>query len=146
VFTVAKPESLFWQQVRKNLKEFSFIRLESWVNHGIPDVLGTTKEGIYFTLELKVTKSNKVSLSPHQISYHEERKTASAFILVKRVLESSPRKSRIYLYSPDQARELSEQGLSLSPLSLSDPINWSFVQERLAFLIRGRTKDQLIGS
>ena len=146
MFTVAKPESLFWQQVRKNLKEFSFIRLESWVNHGIPDVLGTTKEGIYFTLELKVTKSNKVSLSPHQISYHEERKTAAAFILVKRVLESSPRKSRIYLYSPDQARELSEQGLSLSPLSLSDPINWSFVQERLAFLIRGRTKDQLIGS
>ena len=143
---MAKPESLFWQQVRKNLKEFSFIRLESWVNHGIPDVLGTTKEGIYFTVELKVTKSNQVSFSPHQISYHEERKNSPAFILVKRVLESSPRKSRIYLYSPDQARELSEQGLSLSPLSLSDPINWSFVQERLAFLIRGRTKDQLIGS
>ena len=56
LFTVAKPESLFWQQVKKNLKIFSFVRLESWVNHGIPDVLGTTQEGIYFTVELKVTK------------------------------------------------------------------------------------------
>jgi len=143
---VAKPESLFWQQVKKNLKEFSFIRLESWVNHGIPDVLGTTKEGIYFTVELKVTKSNRVSFSPHQISYHEERKNSPAFILVKRALDSSPRKSQLYIYSSDQVLSLSKEGLKTSPLSLSDPINWSFVQEHLAFLIRRRTYDQLIGS
>ena len=142
---MAKPESLFWQQVKKNLKEFSFIRLESWVNHGIPDVLGTTKEGIYFTVELKVTKSNQVSFSPHQISYHEERKNSPAFILVKRVLDSSPRKSQIYIYSSDQVLSLSKEGLSLSPLSLSDPVNWSFVQEHLAFLVRRRTYDQLTG-
>ena len=140
---MAKPESLFWQQVKKNLKEFSFIRLESWVNHGIPDVLGTTKEGIYFTVELKVTKSNQVSFSPHQISYHEERKNSPAFILVKRVLESSPRKYDIYIYSSDQVRDLSEQGLSLSPLSLSAPVNWSFVQSHLTFLVRQTTKEML---
>ena len=117
---MAKPESLFWQQVKKNLKGFSFVRLESWVNHGIPDVLGTSQEGIYFTIELKVTNSNKVIFSPHQIAYHETRKNAPAFILVK---------------------GLAQQGLSLSPLCISDPINWSFVQEQLALLIRGRTKD-----
>ena len=139
-FTVAKPESLFWQQVKKNLKAFSFIRLESWVNHGIPDVLGTTKEGIYFTVELKVTKSNQVSFSPHQISYHEERKNSPAFILVKRVLDKSPRKSQIYIYSSDQVVSLNEQGLSLS-----DPVNWSFVQEHLAFLIRRMTYEKLVG-
>jgi len=140
---VAKPESLFWQQVKKNLKAFSFIRLESWVNHGIPDVLGTTKEGIYFTVELKVTKSNQVSFSPHQISYHEERKNSPAFILVKRVLDKSPRKSKLYIYSSDQVATLATQGLFLSPLSFSDPINWSFVQEHLAFLIRRMTYDLL---
>ena len=140
LFTVAKPESLFWQQVKKNLKIFSFVRLESWVNHGIPDVLGTTQEGIYFTVELKVTKSNKVAFSPHQISYHEKRKHSPAFVLVKRVLDRSPRKSQIYIYSSDQVKDLAEQGLSLSPLSLSDPIHWPFVQEQLAFFIRQRTK------
>jgi penicillin-binding protein-related factor A (putative recombinase) len=142
---VAKPESLFWQQVKKNLKAFSFIRLESWVNHGIPDVLGTTKEGIYFTVELKVTKSNRVSFSPHQISYHEERKNSPAFIMVKRVLDSSPRNPQIYIYSSDQVLSLDKQGLKTPPLSLSNPVNWSFVQEHLAFLIRRRTYDQLTG-
>ena len=142
---MAKLESLFWQQVKKNLKAFSFIRLESWVNHGIPDVLGTTKEGIYFTVELKVTKSNRVSFSPHQISYHEERKNSPAFIMVKRVLDSSPRNPQLYIYASDQVLSLDKQGLKTPPLSLSNPVNWSFVQEHLAFLIRRRTYDQLTG-
>lgn len=138
---MAKPESLFWQQVKKNLKGFSFVRLESWVNHGIPDVLGTSQEGIYFTIELKVTNSNKVIFSPHQIAYHETRKNAPAFILVKRLFKKYPRKSQLYIYAAGQVKGLVEQGLSLSPLCISDPINWSFVQEQLALLIRGRTKD-----
>tara|TARA_R110000787_G_scaffold52029_1_gene122797 strand:- start:309 stop:737 length:429 start_codon:yes stop_codon:yes gene_type:complete len=142
---VAQPEKLFWQQVRKNLTEFSWIRLESRVNHGIPDVLGCTKEGIYFTTELKVTKSNKVNLSPHQIAYHEERKNSCAFILVKRLLESNPRKSTVHIYGAEQVRDLAVKGLIVPSLSSSDPINWSFVQEQLATLVRGRTNDQLIG-
>ena len=113
---MAQPEKLFWQQVRKNLTAFSWIRLESRVNHGIPDVLGTTEEGIYFTVELKVSKSNKVNLSPHQIAYHEERKKAPAFILVKSLLKDSPRKYGVHLYAPEQVRELAVLGLSLPPL------------------------------
>ena len=66
--------------------------------------------------------------------------------MVKRVLDSSPRNPQLYIYSSDQVLSLSKEGLSLSPLSLSDPINWSFVQEHLAFLIRRRTYDQLTGS
>jgi hypothetical protein len=139
---VAQPEKLFWQQVRKNLTAFSWIRLESRVNHGIPDVLGTTEEGIYFTLELKVSKSNKVSLSPHQISYHEERKKAPAFILVKSLLKGSPRKYELYLYSPDQVRELAVLGLSLPPLYRSSSADWPLVQEQLALIVRQRTNGQ----
>jgi len=137
---VAQPEKLFWQQVRKNLTAFSWIRLESRVNHGIPDVLGTTEEGIYFTVELKVSKSNKVNLSPHQIAYHEERKNAPAFILVKSLLKDSPRKYDVYLYAPVQVRELAVLGLSLPPLYRSSPVDWSKVQEQLLFAIRQRIK------
>ena len=114
--------------------------MESRVNHGIPDVLGTTEEGIYFTVELKVSKSNKVNLSPHQIAYHEERKNAPAFILVKSLLKGSPRKYDVYLYAPEQARELAVLGLSLPPLCLSSPVDWSKVQEQLLFAIRQRIK------
>ena len=137
---MAQPEKLFWQQVRKNLTAFSWIRLESRVNHGIPDVLGTTEEGIYFTVELKVSKSNKVNLSPHQIAYHEERKNAPAFILVKSLLKGSTRKYGVHLYAPEQARELAVHGLSLLPLYRSSPVDWSKVQEQLLFAIRQRIK------
>jgi hypothetical protein len=65
--------------------------------------------------------------------------------MVKRVLDSSPRNPQIYIYSSDQVVSLNEQGLSLSPLSLSDPVNWSFVQEHLAFLIRRMTYEKLVG-
>ena len=139
VFTVAQPEKLFWQQVRKNLTAFSWIRLESRVNHGIPDVLGTTEEGIYFTVELKVSKSNKVNMSPHQIAYHEERKNAPAFILVKSLLESSPKKYGVYLYTSDQARELAVRGLSLPAVYRSSPAQWPLVQEQLLLVVRQRT-------
>ena len=133
-------EKLFWQQVRKNLTALSWIRLESRVNHGIPDVLGTTEEGIYFTVELKVSKSNKVNMSPHQIAYHEERKNAPAFILVKSLLESSPRKYGVYLYTSDQARELAVRGLSLPAVYRSSPAQWPLVQEQLLLVVRQRTK------
>ena len=119
--------------------------MESRVNHGIPDVLGTTKDGVYFTTELKVTKSNKVNLSPHQIAYHEERKNSCAFILVKRLLESNPKKSQLHIYGAEQVRELADHGLKVPGLFAFDPINWSLVQKQLVILVRGRTKDQLIG-
>ena len=81
--TVAKKESLFWKKVRMNLKSFILVRIESWTNHGIPDVLGVSPGGVYFTVELKVTESKKVSFSPHQIAYHKLRENAPAFILVQ---------------------------------------------------------------
>ena len=59
------------------------------------------------------------------------------------LMDSSPRNPQIYIYSSDQVRELSEKGLKTPPLSLSDPVNWPFVQEHLAFLIRGMTYDLL---
>jgi len=133
---VAQPEKLFWQQVKKNLKGFSFIRLESRVNLGIPDVLACSDSGVYLTLELKVTSSNKVKLSPHQISFHVQRETAPAFILVKRTFQKHPRKSELHLYAPDQVRALAENGLVVPALlSFGSPVDWSKVQEQLDALL-----------
>ena len=139
---MAKPESNFWSQVKKNLKQFQWVRLESWATQGVPDLLGTTSAGKFFTVELKVSKSNKVNMSPHQIAYHEERKRAPAFILVKSLLKGSARKYDVYLYAPEQARELAVLGLSLSPLYRSSSAHWPLVQEQLAVIVRQRTNGQ----
>jgi hypothetical protein len=44
--------------------------------------LGYNNSGHFFTVELKVTKSNKVRLSPHQIAFHVKHPNNS-FILVE---------------------------------------------------------------
>jgi RecB family endonuclease NucS len=53
-----KPESKFWQEVKKNITGISFTRLESWASAGVPDLLCYNKNGKFFTIELKVTKGN----------------------------------------------------------------------------------------
>ena len=60
---MAKPESNFWSQVKKNLKQFQWVRLESWAGQGVPDLLGTTSAGKFFTVELKVSKSKKQKIN-----------------------------------------------------------------------------------
>ena len=34
-----RPESKFWHEVKKNITEISFTRLESWASAGLPDLL-----------------------------------------------------------------------------------------------------------
>jgi len=65
-----KPERKLYAKVKKFIPKISWIRLENNSLHGTPDLLGCNVNGHFFTLELKVTKSNKVRFSPHQISFH----------------------------------------------------------------------------
>lgn len=95
---MAKPESNFWSQVKKNLKQFQWVRLESWATQGVPDLLGTTSAGKFFTVELKVSKSKKVKLSPHQISFHKSRPESPSFILVKTSGKARPKNLRCSLF------------------------------------------------
>jgi Holliday junction resolvase len=62
------PERKLYQKVRKNITQISWIRLENNSLHGTPDLLGYNNSGHFFTVELKVTKSNKIKFSPHQIA------------------------------------------------------------------------------
>jgi hypothetical protein len=77
-----KPESKFWQEVKKNITGISFTRLESWASAGVPDLLCYNKNGKFFTIELKVTKGKFAVFSPHQISFHIKH-PKNSFILKK---------------------------------------------------------------
>jgi hypothetical protein len=79
---MAKDESKFWQEVKKNLTEISFTRLESWASAGVPDLLCYNKKGYFFTVELKVEKRKKLIFSPHQIAFHIKH-PRNTFILQK---------------------------------------------------------------
>ena len=76
------PERKLYQKVKKSFSNFSLIRLENNSLHGTPDLLVSNARGHFFTIELKVTKSNKVTFSPHQISFHV-RHPNNSFILVE---------------------------------------------------------------
>ena len=64
------PERKLYQKIKKYLTGFSLIRLENNSLHGTPDLLVSNARGHFFTIELKVTKGNKINFSPHQIAFH----------------------------------------------------------------------------
>jgi len=76
------PERKFYQKIKRAFSNFSLIRLENNSLHGTPDLLVCNANGHFFTIELKVTKSNKVNLSPHQIAFHV-RHPHNTFIMVE---------------------------------------------------------------
>ena len=66
----------------------------------------------FFTVELKVTKSNKVRLSPHQIAFHVKH-PKNSFILVEALGQRS-----VKLFPGTMVQELDACGLELEPLCL----------------------------
>ena len=76
------PERKLYQKLKKNITSISWIRLENFSSSGTPDLLGYNTSGTFFTIELKVTKSNKIRFSPHQIAFHVKHPNNS-FILVE---------------------------------------------------------------
>ena len=77
-----KPETKFYAKIKKNITSISWIRLENLSVPGTPDLLGYNNSGVFFTVELKYTKTNKVTFSPHQIAFHVKH-PKHTFILVE---------------------------------------------------------------
>ena len=116
-----KPETLFSNQLIKNLKEVFFTRIENKHGGGIPDLYCTYNNKSAF-LELKIkTKQNKVLISPLQISWNYKHflKNPINYYLVK-----DPRRDVIELYNGDQGRELLEKGGEAVPTLSFDRENW----------------------
>ena len=106
------PEAKFYQQIKRNFKEFSLIRLENNSLLGTPDLLVCNNSGHFFTIELKVTKGYKLKFSPHQIAYHV-RHPKNTFILTKALGPCAPNTSPISMYRGSRIRELVTSGLKL---------------------------------
>ena len=102
-----KPETKFYGQVKKYITEISWIRIENLAVPGTPDLLGYNNNGIFFTVELKYTKTNKVTFSPHQIAFHVKHPN-NTFILVQDACSMLPK-----LYEGKNIRELAAWGLKL---------------------------------
>ena len=109
-------ESNLYKKLKKEFKSISLIRLENRALLGTPDLLCQNKNGVFFTLELKVTKGKSVRLSPHQISFHMKHK-ACTFVLVACSLKLGSYR----LYSGSRILELVDSGLKLEPCALGLP-------------------------
>ena len=107
-----KPEVKLWHELKGIKNKISWTRLENRSLLGTPDLLGYNNRGIFFTVELKVTKSNKIRFSPHQISFHVKH-NLNTFILVA----CTPDKGKVRLYSGSGILELVNLGLKLEPLA-----------------------------
>ena len=106
------PEAKFYQQIKRNFKQLSLIRIENSSLLGTPDLLVYNTSGNFCTVELKVTKSNKLRFSPHQIAFHK-RHPHNTFILAKTLGPCSPKTSPISMYRGSRINELVTSGLSL---------------------------------
>ena len=120
------PEAKFYQNVKQNFKSFSLIRIENISLLGTPDLLVCNTSGHFCTLELKVTKGNKIRFSPHQIAFHI-RHPHNTFILAKALGPLPPKTSPISMYHGSRIRELVTSGLKLGAYDLSSTYTSSFI-------------------
>ena len=106
------PERKFYNKIKKSIPQISWIRLENNSLHGTPDLLGCNTFGTFFTVELKVTKSNKVRFSPHQISFHVKH-PHNTFIMVQHLGSGN-----VKLFRGSKIMELVACGLQLEACCL----------------------------
>tara|TARA_Y100001963_G_scaffold118401_1_gene164925 strand:- start:104 stop:502 length:399 start_codon:yes stop_codon:yes gene_type:complete len=101
------PEAKFYQKFKKSNPNIIWNRIENLSIPGMPDALGYTEKFFYFTVEFKVTKGNKVRLSPHQIAYHVAH-PYNSFICVQHLGSGT-----VKLYEGSVVRDLVAWGLKL---------------------------------
>ena len=107
-----KLESKFYNELKRITPQIRWTRIENTSVSGTPDLLGYNSFGHYFTVELKVSRSNSVRLSPHQIAYHITH-PKNSFIMVNALGQRS-----VKLYPGSVVRELVASGLELEALCL----------------------------
>ena len=106
-----KNESKFYNEIKKNINQISWIRIENNSLFGTPDLLGVNDNSTFFTVELKVAKGNKVTFSPHQIAFHFKH-PKNSFICVRGQGSRS-----VKLFEWAKIRELSKEGFKLKAIA-----------------------------
>ena len=64
------PETKLYKKLKKATPRIIWNRIENLSLPGMPDLLGYNDSGHFFTVELKITRANKLKFSPHQIAWH----------------------------------------------------------------------------
>ena len=122
---MVKPETKLWYELKRNTNKIIWTRLENKALFGTPDLLGYANSGNFFTVELKVAKGNRITFSPHQISFHVKH-NLNTFILVACALD----KGKVRLYPGAWLLDLVREGLKLEPLREG----WKLVTQKLESL------------
>ena len=107
---MVKNESELWQYLKKKTLNILWTKIENTSHLGTPDLLGYNKNKTFFTVELKVTKRNKLRFSPHQLAFHI-RHPQNTFILTMQLVDKV-----IKLYEGNQIESLVSRGLKLEPI------------------------------
>jgi hypothetical protein len=97
-----------WNNLRSKMpKSWNTTRIENRFGGGIPDV-HVCAEGLPFWIELKVTKTNRVNVSAHQVAWNfaYSQSGGVSFFLVAALLTSN-----LYLFDGVLGRGLAEHGL-----------------------------------
>ena len=116
--TEVNPKNTWVQKLNyiKNLRpkplELSGHGLKTLAYLVLPDLLGYNTSGHFFTVELKITRANKLKFSPHQIAFHVAH-PKNTFILAEAL---GPR--LVKLFHGSRIRELAACGFKLEACSL----------------------------
>ena len=106
------PEAKLYKKIKKNITSISWIRLENNTLLGTPDLFGYNNSGVFFTVELKVTRGNKVRFSPHQIAFHVKHPN-NTFICIEHLGSGA-----VKLFRGSQILELEACGLEVEACCL----------------------------
>ena len=120
------PEAKLHKKLVKEWSNFSFTRIENISLLGTPDLLVCNNNGHFFTVELKVTKGNKLKFSPHQIAWHYKHPD-NTFIIAEAL---GPRAAnRFQMFRGSRIMELDACGLKLDACCLGLDACYKFLSE-----------------
>tara|TARA_R100000900_G_scaffold137053_1_gene115318 strand:- start:192 stop:575 length:384 start_codon:yes stop_codon:yes gene_type:complete len=120
-----KPERKLYQKFKKNTPLIQHTRIETYINHGVPDCLCYHDNCGFFMVELKHTTNKNVSFSPHQILWATQ-KSKRNFLLLEHTPPRLP--SSIKLYESKSIEGLLLDHREVKPLAVND---WQLIQKIL---------------
>jgi|TARA_R110000824_G_scaffold139832_1_gene305249 hypothetical protein len=116
------PERKLYQNLKRNTSGIMWNRIENLAGIGLPDLLGYNPSGHFFTVELKVTRSNSLRFSPHQIAFHKTH-PHNTFILAQTLGQGS-----LKLIPGSMLDDLLRDGFACSSVAR---VSWPTVLETL---------------
>ena len=109
------------RQIAKQMPQWRVTRLESWASQGVPDVMVLDSQSRFQLIELKNTTTNKVTISPHQVSFLTTHAAGPVWLVVRRMRAED---TDYFLFSGDQAEDVKQHGLeAVEPVLHSNTVN-----------------------